>query len=232
MGGGLQRWHKRFLSGIVLAPAVIAIVWHGGVIFEAFIVLCAAICVYEWVQLSLRSRKRVFFSVAGTAYIVFSFWVLHQIRVGYDVKIGFLFLTMVWASDMGAYFTGKGFGGPKMSPQISPNKTWTGYAGATLSPGIAAALFVFVYNFVYGMDVTKTYLAETLVAFLAVGVLIGMAGQAGDLLVSWFKRQAQVKDAGQLIPGHGGLLDRVDAMMLAAPVFLWIVTKYANVFPG
>ncbi len=228
----LQRWHKRFLSGVVLAPFVIGIIWAGGPLFLAFVTLCAGLCLYEWLKLSRRSSYWIIFSVIGAAYILFSFWVLYSIRMDYGVKVALLFLTMIWASDMGAYFTGKSIGGPKMSPMISPNKTWAGFIGATFFPGLCAALFILIYNLIYGLDVSKMYLFETLLAFMTVGILIGLVGQSGDLLVSWFKRHVDVKDASSLIPGHGGLLDRVDAMMLAAPVFLWIVAKHANVFPG
>lgn len=198
----------------------------------AFVILCAAICLFEWTNLSRRSANGVLFILIGVLYISFSFWTCYHLRAHYGAKIGLLFLTMVWASDIGGYVAGKNIGGPKMSPAISPNKTWAGFAGATITPGLAAALYLMIYDYIYDIDWTKIVLFKNIIAFLAVGALIGLVGQAGDLLVSWFKRSVQVKDAGHLIPGHGGLLDRVDAMMLAAPVFLFIVSKYSNVFPG
>jgi phosphatidate cytidylyltransferase len=228
----LSRWQKRFLSGIIIAPVVVLIVWHGSWIFLNFVILSAVICIREWVKLSLKSPHKILFSLLGALYIAFSFWTCYHLRVRYLAKIGLLFLTMIWASDSGAYLAGKSIGGPKMSPGISPNKTWAGFIGATISPGIAAAIYIMIYDHLYVTDLTKLVVIERFIAFMAVGMLIGLVGQAGDLLVSWFKRHVQVKDASTLIPGHGGLLDRVDAMMLAAPVFLFIVSKYSNVFPG
>jgi phosphatidate cytidylyltransferase len=228
----LTRWQKRLLSGIVLGPAVFCLIWTGGWTFLGFVILCAGICIYEWSKLSLKSEHKVIFLIIGALYIAFSFWTCYHLRARYQAKIALLFLTMIWASDIGAYVTGKSIGGPKMSPAISPNKTWAGFAGATIFPGLAAAVYIIVYDYLYNIDVSKVDIIEKSIAFMAVGVLIGIVGQAGDLLVSWFKRHVEVKDAGRLIPGHGGLLDRVDAMMLASPVFLFIVSKYSDVFPG
>ena len=118
----------------------------------------------------------------------------------------------VWVSDSAAYFAGKLIGGPKMALEISPNKTWAGLAGATVVPGVVAVLWT---QYISHID-------NILMAFI-LGLVMGVVGQAGDLFISLVKRRAHVKDSGSLIPGHGGLLDRVDAMMLCAPVFLSII---------
>ncbi|MDO9707944.1 phosphatidate cytidylyltransferase [Paracraurococcus lichenis] len=118
----------------------------------------------------------------------------------------FLFL-VVWASDIGAYIAGRSLGGPKLAPSISPNKTWSGAAG-----GLAAALLV-------GL-LAAAALAPGRPAtgrVLLVAALLGLLAQAGDLFESWLKRRFQVKDSSALIPGHGGLLDRLDGVLAAAP---------------
>ena len=108
-------------------------------------------------------------------------------------------------------------------PAISPNKTWAGLIGGVIS---SAALFVvyslYVGPWLSGVTGTDMAIAENLsvVAILVLGASVTISGQAGDLLISWEKRKVGVKDTGNLIPGHGGLLDRIDSLLLAAPVFL------------
>lgn len=116
-------------------------------------------------------------------------------------------LAVVWASDIGAYAAGRLLGGPKLAPAVSPSKTWSGAAG-----GLVAALLAG-----FGVAAWQGALPPGPPALLA-AVLLGIASQAGDLLESWIKRRCQVKDSSGLIPGHGGLLDRVDGLLAAAPV--------------
>lgn len=228
----LKPWIKRVASGVVLAPIVVGIIWKGGPLFTGFTLLCALICLYEWINLSLKARHRVLLILAGIFYISASFWMFWQLREYHSIKITLLFVIMLWASDTGAYLTGKSIGGPKMSPEISPNKTWAGFAGATMFPGLAGAAYILSYNYIYDIAEAKMDIFVLIFSFVAIGALVGTVGQAGDLLISWFKRHVRVKDAGYLIPGHGGLLDRVDAMMLSVPIFLFFVTKFPYVFTG
>jgi phosphatidate cytidylyltransferase len=118
----------------------------------------------------------------------------------------FLFL-VVWASDISAYFSGRFLGGPKLAPAISPNKTWSGAMGGLLGAllvGVGAALALGG--------------AAPLGATAAVALLLGLATQSGDMFESWMKRRFGVKDSSGLLPGHGGLLDRLDGVLAAAPV--------------
>jgi phosphatidate cytidylyltransferase len=125
-------------------------------------------------------------------------------------------LVVVWVGDSAAYFAGRGFGRLKMTPHISPNKTWEG-AGANL---LGALLVGAVFG--YWMKIEPAHM-------LAMAALGSIAGQVGDLLESALKRSAGVKDSGTLLPGHGGMLDRIDALILAAPAvwyyFEWFVMR-------
>lgn len=132
-------------------------------------------------------------------------WLRADSMVGL-VDLLFLLL-LVWASDIGAYMTGRLLGGPKLAPQVSPGKTWSGALGG-LAAAIAAGLLV----------ATLSHAAEHPVRVAAIAAALGIVAQAGDLLESLLKRHFGVKDSGRLIPGHGGLLDRVDALLTAAPV--------------
>jgi phosphatidate cytidylyltransferase len=115
-------------------------------------------------------------------------------------------ILVVWAADIGAYFTGRLIGGPRLAPSISPGKTWSGAAG-----GLVAGLLV-------GLAVAETIAPGAPLRPAAVALALAVAAEAGDLLESWIKRRAGVKDSGQLIPGHGGLLDRLDGLMAASLV--------------
>lgn len=115
-------------------------------------------------------------------------------------------LFTVWATDIGAYAAGRTIGGPKLAPRISPKKTWAGLIG-----GMAASALV-------GWGLALAIGAQRPGVVLLVGAVIAVVGQAGDLFESWAKRRYDVKDSGTLIPGHGGVLDRIDGLLVAAPV--------------
>lgn len=123
-------------------------------------------------------------------------------------------LALVWACDIGAYFSGRTIGGPKLAPGISPNKTWAGLIGGV----VAASLFAGVMHVEYGLPWRMT-LATPVLAVLA---------QGGDLFESWLKRRAGVKDSGSILPGHGGVLDRLDGLVPVAPLaaFLLILPRF------
>jgi phosphatidate cytidylyltransferase len=118
-------------------------------------------------------------------------------------------LALVWACDIGAYFAGRAIGGPKLWPAISPNKTWAGLIGGV----VLASLFALFMHILYGLPWRMT-LATPVLAVLA---------QGGDLFESWLKRRAGVKDSGNILPGHGGVLDRLDGLVPVAPLAALLV---------
>jgi phosphatidate cytidylyltransferase len=118
---------------------------------------------------------------------------------------------IIWASDIGAYVAGRLIGGPKLAPAISPGKTWSGAAGGVL----AAALVGLGIAALVGVRLPILHC-------VLISIIIGIASQLGDLLESGFKRHFGVKDSGRSIPGHGGLLDRLDGMLTAAPIAVLI----------
>ncbi len=124
-----------------------------------------------------------------------------------------LILFIVWAMDIGAYFSGKTIGGPKMAPRLSPNKTWAGLIGGMVTAGLVAALF----GGLLGLGVWWH--------LLLIGALLGAWSQVGDVVESSLKRHADVKDASNIIPGHGGVMDRVDGLWFAVPPF-WLFLQW------
>jgi len=171
---------------------------------------------------SRRALAEVFSSVsvsaAGLVVVVIPFSAVVRLH-GVDVvgrQLLLFTLVVVWTGDSAAYFAGLGFGRMKMSPQLSPNKTWEGAAANLLGALLVAAVFG------YWMKIQPAHM-------LAMAALGSIAGQVGDVFESAFKRSAGVKDSGTLLPGHGGILDRIDALVLAAPAvwyyFEWFVMR-------
>lgn len=130
----------------------------------------------------------------------------------FTLEVFFLFI-LIWSSDTFAYFTGKFFGKHKMSPKISPKKTWEGFAGGV------------ILTLVLGFFVEK-YFPELRGNWMVVGVLVAVFGPLGDLVESQLKRNFGVKDSGNIIPGHGGILDRLDSFIICAPVvYLYFILE-------
>jgi phosphatidate cytidylyltransferase len=157
-------------------------------------------------------------SAAGLLFVVLPFSAVVRLH-GVDVlgpQMLLFTVVLVWAGDTAAYFVGRGIGRWKMTPQISPNKTWEGAAANVLAALFVAALFG------YWMKIPPAHM-------LGMAVAGSVAGQVGDFFESTWKRGAGVKDSGSIIPGHGGMLDRIDSLILAAPAvwyyFQWVVMK-------
>lgn len=201
----------RTLSALILAPVAIGAVIYGQLPFAVLLAVAAALALYEWLSLCAKGPGRVA-AALGLPYILISFGCLWWLREGQgDDQVG-LGLTLyilfsVWAVDIGAYFSGRLIGGPKLAPKYSPSKTWAGLIGGM----VAAALVGHAWAWVAGAALPKTA--------LLLGLAIGVIAQAGDILESALKRRAGVKDSGALIPGHGGILDRIDGVMAAVPLF-------------
>lgn len=209
---GHTRWRDlrtRTLSALVAGPAFLAVLWLGGWVWTVALILVSNVLVREigrlgrLIGLSLVQRCLLPF-VYVTPALVGLIWLRHDAVVGLS-NILFVLL-VVWASDIAAYLIGRWAGGPLLAPWISPAKTWSGaMAGLTgaASVGLMASL--------YSADGRP-------VSAMLVAMLLGLASEAGDLIESALKRQAGVKDSGQFLPGHGGALDRLDGMLLAAPM--------------
>jgi phosphatidate cytidylyltransferase len=159
--------------------------------------------------------KQVIWIVAGTLYIGLACLALLWLRSVPEQgrELVFWLLAVVWATDIGAYFAGRGIGGPKLAPKISPNKTWAGLIGGALAAGLVGAL-------------AAGFLGGDAMLLVVGGMVLAVIAQGGDLLESWCKRHFGVKDSGHIIPGHGGILDRVDGLLAVFPVafvYFWAV---------
>jgi phosphatidate cytidylyltransferase len=140
----------------------------------------------------------------------------------HNLLLALIVMINVWISDIAAYFAGKGFGGPRLSPQGSPNKTWSGATGAVICTALVGAL-------------TAGLVGSSVINWLLFSGLISFVGQFGDLGESYWKRHFNVKDSGSLIPGHGGLLDRLDsftAVLICLAILLLISPDFPIAFLG
>jgi phosphatidate cytidylyltransferase len=194
----------RILSAVVLAPVAIYVAYLGGWVFAIFWGLAAAAVLWEWLKL-----------VSGPGWIVagifYAFALLAApLVLRNDPDFGFLVMILlfaiVWTTDIFGYFAGRAFGGPKLMPAISPKKTWSGALAGTLGAMVVAVLVAAYFG-----SFNRTAIA-------ALALLLSVVSQLGDLLESWIKRRFGAKDASQLIPGHGGVMDRLDGFWAAALV--------------
>ncbi len=220
---------KRIASAAILAPVFLAFLIWGGVPLIIWLGLAFILSAYEWWGLSRKTTFIVPCMILGILYMAAAFASFYILRESYSIYTILLFLIMIWSSDIGAYFTGKTIGGPKLIPSVSPNKTWSGYAGALMFPVLVAMIWLYGFG---GVSATLDgfNVLQTIMAAIGLGTITGASGQAGDLLVSFIKRKANVKDTGHLIPGHGGILDRIDSLLLGAPIFLGMMVCIEYVF--
>lgn len=206
----------RILSSLVLVPIALGAIWLGSPYFGALITLGGVLAATEWWRLMANVRiinLNLFWKMFGLIYIAIPCFILIWLRniepLGFQFVIWFF--AVIWANDIGAYFIGKSIGGPKLAPYISPNKTWAGSIG-----GIVLALFIS-----FALNQFSSIEFETWGLIIAC-ILVSIFGQLGDLLESWVKRKLGIKDSGSLIPGHGGVLDRIDAILMGAPL-MWLI---------
>jgi phosphatidate cytidylyltransferase len=192
----------RALTGVLLIAAALAASVIGGNVFAYFVAAVATAMFYEWTRIVRGWNPGWYF--LGFIYAVLPaialLWIRERDSHGLELLIWTFLVT--WSTDIGAYFAGRRFGRRKLAPSISPGKTVEGLFG-----GIAAATLI------AGAWVIATGLG---LALLALAPVLGLAAQAGDLFESGMKRKAGLKDSGTWLPGHGGVLDRVDGLVPVA----------------
>ncbi len=205
-------WGPAFAGAALIGAAIclfaIALAAQGhAAVVAALLVLALAGAVAK--GLATRDWRQAWL-IGGIAYValpcVSVVWLRQTPEAGFAVLV-WLMMT-VWATDICAYAVGRSMGGPKLAPRISPGKTWSGLAGGMAGAGIVSAALA-AWS---GLGGRATALAFVL------GLVVAVVSQAGDLLESSLKRRFGAKDSGTLIPGHGGVLDRLDGMLVAAPV--------------
>ena len=195
---------KRILSSIILLPLVFYILITGSLFLVFFIILCFILTCYEWNKMNIN----IYYKITGFIFLMFSFFTFYDLSIEISNLI-FVILICV-SSDIGGFVFGRLLKGPKIT-KISPNKTYAGMIGAYLLSLIYLSIIVnYIDNIQFSFQ------------FIFITILLSTISQVGDIIVSYFKRQARIKNTGSLIPGHGGLLDRIDGMIFAVPTFYLI----------
>ena len=231
----------RTLSAIVMVAVAGTALWLGAWLWTAFLASVAVGLLWEW-----RNLVRGFVGTAvgqsawlisGMAYIGFAVAVLMALREMSDGGLPLLIIVLsVIGTDVGAYFAGRTFGGPKIAPSISPSKTWSGLVGGMTGASLMVLLVTWAWhsglcNQIYGREAWWTRNPPAVFGFdgpcsfvlpptdywllqsAMAGAVIAVVAQCGDFFESWMKRKAGVKDSSNLIPGHGGLFDRADGLL-------------------
>ena len=212
---------NRILSSIVAIPLSFFFIIKGSFLFTFFIITIFLATSYEWFMMS----KNKSYHYIGYLFLIFSFYTVYSIRndLGDDGEnlVFFLFIFLICIStDIGGYIFGKIFKGPKLI-KISPNKTYSGMLG-----GYIFSFIIIFLLFEYSELLFNTNTKWLPKVYLHI-VIISTASQIGDIIISYFKRLSKIKDTGKIIPGHGGILDRIDGMIFAFP-FAYIV-YYLNI---
>jgi phosphatidate cytidylyltransferase len=208
----------RILSAVVLGPLLLAAVWFGFPWIDLVAALVAPLLVRELIRLTQgRPVVRLSAFVYVMAALVALLWLRHQPEMGRETVIWMLACT--WATDIGAYFVGASAGGAKLAPRISPSKTWSGLIGGMAWAAVASA----ATGLAFGLGSTFS--------LAAIGAVLAIVAQLGDLAESALKRSAGVKDSGGLIPGHGGLLDRVDGLVAVLVVVALVRLTAGGAWP-
>ena len=192
----------RSIAAFVMAAIALIAAFLGGYVFAILVAIAAGAMFVEWRRLT--ESWGTGWAVAGFVYALLPALALLWLRDREPQGLELIFWVFIvtWTTDIGAYFAGRAIGGPKLAPSISPNKTWAGLAGGMVSAGLA------------GWAWTHYVMLPASLIWLAPAFAV--AAQGGDLFESWLKRRAGAKDSGTMLPGHGGILDRLDGLVVVA----------------
>jgi len=214
----IKEIEKRILSSLILIPITIFFIYEGSFLFIFFLSICFLFSCYEWIGMS---KKKDLIKILGLIFIFFSFYSAYSFRIDQGFKF-FLFVILITIlTDVGGYIFGKTFKGPKLI-KISPNKTYAGLIGSFILSIIGGMIFI-SYNKKFiidiflnnaSFDLNKINLNLYILLFI---FIVSFISQLGDLIISYFKRIAKIKDTGKILPGHGGLLDRIDGLIFTIP---------------
>ena len=202
---------KRFISSIILLPLAFYFIIKGSFFLIFFTMICFIVACLEW---HMMSKKKSYYTY-GFFFLIFSFYTFNALST--ELINVFYVIIICSSTDVGGYVFGKIFKGPKLT-KISPKKTYAGVIGGYFLSMISLSVII---NFI-------DY--ETTPIFFLLTILISTVSQLGDIIISYFKRLSKIKNTGKLIPGHGGLLDRIDGMIFAFPIYYLInLTGHLNI---
>ena len=209
----------RLASGVVMLALAIAAVVAGGAVFDTFVVLVALAAFVEFLLLVVKATPNIPFRLAAILAGVVYFGFAAGVLAGAADFLIVLIVGVTVFTDTFAYFTGRAIGGPKIAPSISPSKTWAGLIGGMIGAALWVVLWlVAIDGGIVGprFELGLPLVGQNLGSAALLGAGLAVLAQAGDFFESWLKRRAGVKDSSKLIPGHGGVFDRIDGMLPVA----------------
>ena len=208
----MSNFVKRILSSIVLIPLAFYFILYGSYMLIFFTFICFVIACYEWHMMTKNKPYKIY----GFIFLIISFYTFYDLSVD---TVGLFFVLIICIStDIGGYVFGKIFNGPKLT-KFSPNKTYAGAIGGYILSLISLIIITSYLDYPF-----------LPIQFFTTFILISTVSQIGDVTVSYFKRKSKIKDTGKIIPGHGGLIDRIDGMIFAFPIYYLInLTGYPNI---
>ena len=209
----LKEIEKRILTSLIIIPITFFFIYKGSIFFILFLIITFFLSSYEWIKLN---KKNELIKLFGIIFLILSFYSAYLLRLEQGFNI-FLFIILISIlTDIGGYIFGKTFKGPKLT-KISPKKTYAGLIGSFFLSIMGGLIFVELID-----------LKSNLFLFSFI-LIVSLVSQVGDLVVSYFKRLAKIKDTGKILPGHGGLLDRIDGIIFVIP-FTYIYLKLAIIY--
>ena len=209
----INEFFKRLISSLVIIPIISFVIFIGSYLFEFFLLIVFLICFNEWKNLS---KNKIFF-FCGLILLIISFASAYYLRKESIYLFSTVILICIF-TDIGGYIFGKILKGPKLT-KISPNKTYSGLIGGLFLPLL---IYIYLAHFSKDFIILKSGSILNFESFIIV-IFLSLISQAGDITVSFFKRLAKVKNTGNLLPGHGGVLDRIDGMLFAIPFYFLII---------
>ena len=216
-----KEFTKRLLSSLIIAPVALFFIIKGSVFFIFFLSIIFFVTSLEWVKMSKKLKNLKFF---GIFFLFLSILLAYLLRSSKGFEIFLFVISISILTDLGGYIFGKIFKGPKLT-KISPNKTYSGVIGSFIVSLIGCLIFLEYFpgtllgSYLAGYEKYVGYNLFTLFVIL----FISLISQIGDLMISYFKRKAKIKDTGNILPGHGGLLDRIDGIIFAIPFSYFIL---------
>ena len=202
----IKEFEKRLLTSLFLIPITIFFIIQGSIFFAFFLSILFIASSYEWLQMNKNNNL---LKLLGIIFLLISFYSASEIREYRGFEYFLFIITVSIFTDIGGYVFGKTFNGPKLT-KISPNKTYAGIFGGFLLSLIAGLIYL---NYFGEREIVDT---DYVLIFLLI-LFISSISQVGDLIISFFKRKAKLKDTGKILPGHGGLLDRIDGLVFVMP---------------
>ena len=213
----INEFGKRIISSLILIPIAILFIIQGSISFIFFLGLIFLATNYEWFKMSKNSELT---RILGIFFLFFSFFTAFYLREN-TFNYFILIIIVCIFTDIGGYIFGKIFKGPKLT-KISPKKTYNGVIGSFLISLMAGLLYL---DFVEIRDI----LSKDDLKFFLLILFISLVSQIGDLVISYFKRKAKLKDTGMIIPGHGGVLDRIDGLIFALPTSYVLISILGSI---